>query len=125
MSKRRNSAVRKDQEFSMISNKQTKAYYQKQARSQPESNTIVFNPVRAKRAVDLVPKTVNQENYILALTNSKTDIVVVTGPAGTGKTYLGMFTAIKALRDRECERIVLTRPAVGVDDEKHGFFQVI
>lgn len=121
MSRRRNGAVRKDQEFSMISNKQTKAYYQKQAKSQPESNTIVFNPVRVKRAIDLVPKTVNQENYILALTNPETDIVVVTGPAGTGKTYLGMLAAIKALRDRECERIVLTRPAVGVDDEKHGF----
>ena len=46
---------------------------------------------------------------------------MATGPAGTGKTYLAMLAAIKAFRDGTCERIVLTRPAVGVDDEKHGF----
>ena len=46
---------------------------------------------------------------------------MATGPAGTGKTYLAMLAAIKAFRDGACERIVLTRPAVGVDDEKHGF----
>ena len=46
---------------------------------------------------------------------------MATGPAGTGKTYLAMLAAIKAFRLGECERIVLTRPAVGVDDEKHGF----
>jgi phosphate starvation-inducible PhoH-like protein len=46
---------------------------------------------------------------------------VVSGPAGTGKTYLAMLAAIKALKNKECERIILSRPAVGVDDEKHGF----
>jgi len=46
---------------------------------------------------------------------------VVSGPAGTGKTYLAMQAAIKAMRNGECDRIILTRPAVGVDDEKHGF----
>lgn len=121
MSRRRNNALRKEQDFSMITNKQTKAYYQKQAKTPTESNTIAFNPVRIKRSVDLVPKSINQENYILALTNEETDIVVVTGPAGTGKTYLAMLAAIRALRNREVERIVLSRPAVGVDDEKHGF----
>ena len=120
MSRRRN-ALRKEQDFNMITNKQTKAYYQKQTKMQPDSNTIPFSPVRIKRAVDLVPKSINQENYILALTNESTDIVVVTGPAGTGKTYLAMLAAIRALRNREVERIVLSRPAVGVDDEKHGF----
>lgn len=121
LSRRRNNALRKEQDFNMITNKQTKAYYQKQAKMPTESNTIPFNPVRIKRVVDLVPKSINQENYILALTNEGTDIVVVTGPAGTGKTYLAMLAAIRALRNREVERIVLSRPAVGVDDEKHGF----
>lgn len=121
MSRRRNNALRKEQDFNMITNKQAKAYYQKPAKMQTESNTISFNPVRIKRSVDLVPKSINQENYILALTNESTDIVVVTGPAGTGKTYLTMLAAIRALRNREVERIVLSRPAVGVDDEKHGF----
>lgn len=104
----------------MISNKQAKAYYQKHT-TKSESNTIQFSTVKVKRHIDLIPKTINQENYILALTNPETDVVVVSGPAGTGKTYLAMLAAIKAMRNKECERIVLTRPAVGVDDEKHGF----
>ena len=47
--------------------------------------------------------------------------VLVTGPYGTGKTYLAMQAAVRAFRNNQCERIILTRPAVGVDEEKHGF----
>jgi phosphate starvation-inducible PhoH-like protein len=43
------------------------------------------------------------------------------GPAGTGKTYLAMLAAVQALKKGACERIVLTRPAVGVEGESHGF----
>jgi phosphate starvation-inducible PhoH-like protein len=122
LGRRRNNALRKEQEqFSMISNKHTKAFYQKHQQPKQDSNTIAFNPVKVKRKIDLVPKSINQENYILALTNPETDVVVVSGPAGTGKTYLAMLAAIQALRNGECERIILSRPAVGVDDEKHGF----
>ena len=53
--------------------------------------------------------------------NPETDIVIASGPAGTGKTYLAMLSAIKALKNGVVEKIILTRPAVGVDDEKHGF----
>jgi phosphate starvation-inducible PhoH-like protein len=69
----------------------------------------------------LVPKSLAQERLILALTDSAQHIVVAVGPAGTGKSYLVMLAAIKALRQGRCERLVLTRPAVGVDDERHGF----
>ena len=69
----------------------------------------------------MLPKALNQERLILELINPNTDVVVAVGPAGTGKTYLAMLAATKALRNGDCERIVLTRPAVGVDDEKHGF----
>lgn len=120
MGRRRNNALRKEQEYvTMISNKENHIYHQKRQKS--ESNTITFNPMKQRRGVELIPKSINQEKYILALTNSDTDIVVVSGPAGTGKTYLAMLAAIQALRNRECDRIVLTRPAVTVDDEKHGF----
>ena len=78
-------------------------------------------PMVNKRPVQLVPKSVNQEKYILALLDKDTDIVVVSGPAGTGKTYLAILAAVKALRAGECKRIVLTRPAVAVEDEDHGF----
>jgi len=91
-----------------------------------ESKTIDFSEVQRamrvnKRPIEIIPKSVNQEKYVIALLDDATDIVVVTGPAGTGKTYLAMLAAIKALRAGDCERIILTRPAVGVDDEKHGF----
>ena len=124
MSKRKTSALRTSQQDTRFSHSKKQAvnqtYYMK------ESKTIDFSqahkmPMINKRPVQLVPKSLNQEKYILALLNDDTDIVVVGGPAGTGKTYLAMQAAIKAMRSGECDRIILTRPAVGVDDEKHGF----
>lgn len=76
---------------------------------------------RQRKPIELMPKSINQEKYIIALTNPETDIVMVSGPAGTGKTYLAMLAAIAALRSGNYSRIILTRPAIAVDDEKHGF----
>ena len=86
-------------------------------------NTIAFSqaPKAAQRRIDLVPRTRNQEQLVLALQNPDAHIVVTVGPAGTGKTYLAMQAAVKALKEGDCERIVMTRPAVGVEDERHGF----
>ena len=86
-----------------------------------QDNTINFNEAYKQRNIELRPKSINQEKLILNLLDSTQNIVVATGPAGTGKTYLAMLAAIKAFRLGHCERIILTRPAVGVDDEKHGF----
>jgi phosphate starvation-inducible PhoH-like protein len=93
---------------------------------QVQENTIPFNPQqlarsRPTRPVELVPKTRNQENLIINLLDPAQHIVVAVGPAGTGKTYLAMQAAVKAFRSGDCNRIVLTRPAVGVEDEQHGF----
>jgi phosphate starvation-inducible protein PhoH and related proteins len=88
-----------------------------------QENTIRFDqakPVKQK-PIDLVPRTRNQERLVLALQSSDQHIVVTAGPAGTGKTYLAMLAAVQAFREGSCGRIVLTRPAVGVEDEKHGF----
>ena len=88
-----------------------------------QENTIKFEtakPVK-QRPIDIVPRTRNQERLVLALQNDSEHIVVTAGPAGTGKTYLAMLAAVKAFREGEVDRIVLTRPAVGVEDEKHGF----
>jgi len=90
---------------------------------QAVENTIDFRPTvkKSSRPIELVPKSRNQERLVLALNDPDQHIVVATGPAGTGKSYLAMLAAIRALRTGECERMVLTRPAVGVDDERHGF----
>ncbi|MDZ7373828.1 MAG: PhoH family protein [candidate division KSB1 bacterium] len=56
------------------------------------------------------PKSAGQQRYYEATLEN--DIVFVIGPAGTGKTYLAVAIAVAALRERQVERIILTRPAV-------------
>lgn len=56
------------------------------------------------------PKTLGQKRYIDAI--KKNDIVFGIGPAGTGKTYLAMAMAIQAFKNKQVNRIILTRPAV-------------
>ena len=76
---------------------------------------------KQRRTIQLIPKSLNQETYIDLLENPQRLIVFAAGPAGTGKTMLAVLAALKAFRAGECSRIVITRPAVGVDDEQHGF----
>jgi len=77
--------------------------------------------VQRRRKVELIPKSLNQETYIDLLTNPHKLIIFATGPAGTGKTMLAVMAAIQAYQAGDCNKIVITRPAVGVDDEQHGF----
>jgi len=95
---------------------------QRRMNSQQE-NTINFVPQQRPQrpAVELIPRSRNQERLVMALTDADNTIVVASGPAGTGKTWLAMKAAIRDLQRGLCQRIVLTRPAVGVDDERHGF----
>jgi len=63
-------------------------------------------------------KTLGQHEYVQAIREH--ELTFAVGPAGTGKTYLAMALAIVALRNKQVERIVLTRPAVEAG-EKLGF----
>jgi phosphate starvation-inducible PhoH-like protein len=65
------------------------------------------------------PRNVAQRKYIDLLYSSM-PVIVGTGPAGTGKTLLACHAGSKALANRQVERLILTRPAVSVD-EQHGF----
>lgn len=73
------------------------------------------------KRIDLIPRNRRQEDYIANLLDPNLNIVFATGPAGTGKTMLAVLAAVKALREGEITKIIITRPAVGVDGEKHGF----
>src|SRR5437870_11096787 len=64
------------------------------------------------------PKTLNQKLYLEAI--EKHDMVFGIGPAGTGKTYLAVSMAVRALVEKKISRIVLTRPAVEAG-ERLGF----
>jgi phosphate starvation-inducible PhoH-like protein len=64
-------------------------------------------------------RTLTQRRYIELLT-SQAPVIISTGPAGTGKTLLACQVGSKALASGQVQRLILTRPAVSVD-EQHGF----
>ncbi len=64
------------------------------------------------------PKTEGQREYIEAI--KKNTVTIAIGPAGTGKTYLAVALAVKALKNKEVSKIIITRPAVEAG-EKLGF----
>lgn len=87
-----------------------------------QDNTISFKEYSHQRKEPvLVPKSRNQEIYIDLLKDESKMIVFATGPAGTGKTMLAVVAAVRAMRNGSISKIIVTRPAVGVDDEQHGF----
>tara|TARA_B100000900_G_scaffold287585_2_gene246581 strand:+ start:4259 stop:4942 length:684 start_codon:yes stop_codon:yes gene_type:complete len=84
-------------------------------------NITYINPIPSKRRqVEVLPRNLSQETYLEELKNLKRHIVFAVGPAGTGKTLLGVQMAIKHFQEGNVDKIVVTRPAVSVD-EKHGF----
>ena len=78
------------------------------------SDTVIVTA----RGRHIKPKTSGQRQYIEAI--RKHFVTVGIGPAGTGKTYLAVALAVQALKSKEVERIILTRPAVEAG-EKLGF----
>lgn len=71
-----------------------------------------------ERGKPIAPRTEQQKKYIEAI--KKYDFVVAIGPAGTGKTYLAVASALAALEKNKVSRIILTRPVVEAG-EKLGF----
>jgi phosphate starvation-inducible PhoH-like protein len=79
---------------------------------------VLTQGILSARGRTIRPKTLNQKNYADAIDTHT--IVFAVGPAGTGKTYLAMAKAVKALQAKEVNRIILTRPAVEAG-ERLGF----
>ena len=69
-----------------------------------------------KAAAPLVPQTEAQRCFLSSLRSNT--LTIVRGSAGTGKTYVALAYAAELLRDHEIERIILTRPLIGVDGEE-------
>ncbi|MGP3957324.1 PhoH family protein [Nonomuraea sp. 3N208] len=74
--------------------------------------------ILSSRGRTIRPKTVNQKRYVDAI--DQHTVVFSIGPAGTGKTYLAMAKAVRALQEKRVNRIILTRPAVEAG-ERLGF----
>ena len=88
---------------------------------QTSSNLIQIKPyLKRKNEVSIIPRNLSQETYLELLKNPKKCIVFAIGPAGTGKTMLAVQMAIKQLKEGVITKIIVTRPAVSVDED-HGF----
>ena len=72
----------------------------------PPTDVLVFG----QNGIMVRAKTANQKKMVES--SEKNDIVFAIGPAGTGKTYTAVALAVRALKNREIKRIILTRPAV-------------
>jgi len=84
-----------------------------------EVNIIDFQPYlpQKKQRVSLHPRNANQETYIRKLQDESKSIIFAIGPAGTGKTMLAVQHGIKLFQEGKVDKIVVTRPAVSVDED--------
>ena len=79
---------------------------------------VLTTNILSNRGKTIRPKTLNQKRYVDTI--DQRTVVFGIGPAGTGKTYMAVAKAVKALQDKEVNRIILTRPAVEAG-ERLGF----
>jgi phosphate starvation-inducible PhoH-like protein len=80
---------------------------------EPEEETSTHHSgilVHGKNGMLIRARTVNQRNMVKSV--EENDLVFAIGPAGTGKTYTAVALAVRALKNKEIQRIILTRPAV-------------
>jgi phosphate starvation-inducible PhoH-like protein len=104
--------------------KRKRAQVQQKEQYDPRFPTNVINIDHRlnekRRRVQIYPKSLSQETYLLKLNDPNKMIVFAIGPAGTGKTMLAVQWAIDQLKYGSADKIIITRPAVSVDEE-HGF----
>lgn len=72
------------------------------------------------KKVEILPRNLAQEEYLDALQDERKALIFAMGPAGTGKTLMATLFAIQEYQNGNCTKIIITRPAVSVD-EQHGF----
>ncbi|MEP6973138.1 MAG: PhoH family protein [Actinomycetota bacterium] len=82
------------------------------------ASEVLGDRLLTARGKGITPKTIGQKRYVDAIRSSTVTFAI--GPAGTGKTYLAVATAIRALQAHQVSRLILTRPAVEAG-ERLGF----
>jgi phosphate starvation-inducible PhoH-like protein len=76
----------------------------------PRPAEVLGDNLLSNRGKKIAPKTVGQKRYVDAIRSNTVTFAI--GPAGTGKTYLAVAVAVRALQERQVSRLILTRPAV-------------
>ncbi len=84
----------------------------------PRPSDVLGDRLLSNRGKKIAPKTVGQKRYVDAIRANTVTFAI--GPAGTGKTYLAVAVAVRALQERQVSRLILTRPAVEAG-ERLGF----
>lgn len=88
---------------------------------EPKQKSNIIKMGKQFRKIEMVPRNTAQESYIEQLLDMSKRIVIASGSAGTGKSYLATLAAMRFLKEGEIEKIVITRPMVEVENEKIGF----
>ncbi|HVD99405.1 MAG TPA: PhoH family protein [Cytophagaceae bacterium] len=97
------------EKYGNISQEKLKSIIRREPEPKPEDisdDVILFGD----KGLIVKPKTDNQKKLVAA--HFKNDLVFAVGPAGTGKTYISVALAVRALKNKEVKKIVITRPAV-------------
>lgn len=91
-------------------------------RNVPHLHLVASNdqPATRRKRVQLIPRNLAQEDYVEALRDPNQYLVFAMGPAGCGKTLLATQFAISQLQVGDVQKIIITRPAVSVD-ESYGY----
>ena len=83
-----------------------------QSTVQEDNNSFGHDKILVHGVGGKIIKAMTPNQQLLVDTVNKNDMVFAVGPAGTGKTYTGVAMAVKALKEKQVKRIILTRPAV-------------
>ncbi|MEQ8713170.1 MAG: PhoH family protein [Cyclobacteriaceae bacterium] len=103
-----NSLIMHYHKFGSITQENIQTYIKSEQESvdEPTGNVLIYGT----RGSKIVPKTTNQQTLVDSA--MKNDLVFAIGPAGTGKTFISVALAVRALKNKEVKKIIITRPAV-------------
>jgi len=94
--------------FGKVTEENVQNYLAKEAEEKlPEEEEVL---IYGTKGFTIKPKTINQQKLVYAVYDN--DLVFALGPAGTGKTYISVALAVKALKNKQVKKIIITRPAV-------------
>jgi phosphate starvation-inducible PhoH-like protein len=103
-----NSLLNHYHKFGKVTRDNVKSYLERDTLDDlfASENVLIYGT----RGFIIKPKTTNQKKLVEAV--AKHDLVFALGPSGTGKTYVSVAIAVKALKNKEVKKIIITRPAV-------------
>ena len=103
-----NSLIEHYHKYGKVTEENVQNYLAMEAEAElPEQEEVL---IYGTRGTTIKPKTINQQKLVYAV--SQNDLVFALGPAGTGKTYISVALAVKALKNKQVKKIIITRPAV-------------